>query len=77
MIGLTLETRPDYISESELWCMREYGVTRIEIGVQTTSDEIYQKINRGHVSEDVKHATELMKDFGFKVTYHMMLNLPK
>lgn len=76
VIGLTLETRPDYITEDELWRMRSYGCTRVEIGVQTTFDHIQEKTKRGHGKKEVFYATELLKDFGFKITYHMMPNLP-
>jgi len=44
IIGLTLETRPDYINEKELRQMRDLGCTRVEIGVQAPDDEIL-KIN--------------------------------
>jgi elongator complex protein 3 len=34
IVGLTLETRPDYITEKELQTMRLLGCTRVEIGVR-------------------------------------------
>jgi elongator complex protein 3 len=76
IIGLTLETRPDYIDEKELWQMRELGCTRVELGVQAIDDKILLKNNRGHNVNCVARATKLLKDFGFKVTYHLMPNLP-
>ncbi|MFA6106115.1 MAG: tRNA uridine(34) 5-carboxymethylaminomethyl modification radical SAM/GNAT enzyme Elp3 [Patescibacteria group bacterium] len=76
IIGLTLETRPDYIDEKELREMRELGCTRVELGVQAIDDKILKINKRGHgVAETVK-ATKLLKDFGFKVTYHLMPGLP-
>lgn len=76
IIGITLETRPDWINEAELIRMRKYGCTRIEIGVQTLDDEV-QKINkRGHFKRHVAKAMKLMKDFGFKVCFHLMPGLP-
>ncbi len=76
IIGLTLETRPDYINENELWQMREMGCTRIEIGVQHIDNKILMLNQRGHGVEATIQATQLMRQFGFKVTYHLMLNLP-
>lgn len=76
IIGLTLETRPDSISEKTLWEMREQGCTRLEIGVQTTDDEILKKIKRGHTTEQVKAAAESARNFGFKVDFHLMPQLP-
>lgn len=76
IIGLTLETRPDFITPDELQRMRSYGCTRIEIGVQHTSDNILTLNKRGHLIDKTIQATSLMRRFGFKITYHLMLNLP-
>jgi len=76
IIGLTLETRPDFIDEKELWKMRQYGCTRIEIGVQHLDNRILKLNQRGHDVATTINATKLMRQFGFKITYHMMLNLP-
>lgn len=76
IIGLTLETRPDSISEKTLWQMREQGCTRLEIGVQHTDNKILKLIKRGHTIEQVKTATQLAKDFGFKTDFHLMPQLP-
>lgn len=76
VIGINIETRPDYINRSELQYLRRLGVTHVEIGVQTLFDEIYTTIKRGHTVADVTSATQQLKDAGFKVGYHFMLNLP-
>lgn len=76
IIGLTLETRPDFINERELIRMRKYGCTRIEIGVQTLDDEVSKLTKRGHKKKHVVRAMKLMKDFGFKVCWHLMPGLP-
>ena len=76
IIGLTLETRPDYLTEKELLEMRELGCTRVEIGVQAIDDEILKLNRRGHNVEAINQATKKLKQFGFKVTYHFMPALP-
>jgi len=76
IIGLTLETRPDYINEKEIKRLRKLACTRIELGVQTTYENILKKNKREINIEQIKQATELLKNAGFKITYHMMLNLP-
>lgn len=40
VIGIAIETRPDWIDETEILRLRHYGVTRVEIGYQTTIDRI-------------------------------------
>ncbi len=76
LVGITIETRPDFITKEELRFLRSLGVTRVEIGVQIVDDRILKLVKRGHTVEDIKRATYLLKEFGFKVTYHLMLNLP-
>jgi elongator complex protein 3 len=76
IIGLTLETRPDYINEKELWRMRELGATRVELGVQALDDKILKLNRRDSTVADIADATKLLKNFGFKITYHFMPALP-
>ena len=76
VIGLTLETRPDFINEKELHRMRQYGCTRIEIGVQTLDDQVQKLTKRGHDRRHVIRAMKLMKNYGFKVCFHLMPGLP-
>jgi ELP3 family radical SAM enzyme/protein acetyltransferase len=76
IIGLTLETRPDTITLDEMKQLREYGCTRVQLGVQNTDNEILKKINRGHTVEDSKKAIKKLKQNGFKVDIHIMPMLP-
>jgi len=75
-IGLTIETRPDYALEPHAKRMLAQGCTRVELGVQSVYDDALSKINRGHTTADNIRSIQLLKDFGFKVTLHMMLGLP-
>ncbi|MEE9594924.1 MAG: tRNA uridine(34) 5-carboxymethylaminomethyl modification radical SAM/GNAT enzyme Elp3, partial [Candidatus Hydrothermarchaeales archaeon] len=74
-VGVTVETRPDYAKVNDVDHMLRLGVTRVELGVQSLSDEVYSKVNRGHSIEDVVEATRILKDAGLKVCYHMMPGL--
>lgn len=76
IIGLTLETRPDYINDKELLEMRELGCTRVELGVQAIDEDILKLNKRGHGVERIAEATALLRDYGFKITYHLMPGLP-
>jgi len=76
VIGLTLETRPDYITLDEIKRMRELGCTKVEMGVQSLDNSILQLNKRGHKTEQTILATKLLKDAGFKIAYHMMPDLP-
>ncbi len=76
LTGLCIETRPDYCGVAEIERLLEFGVTRVELGVQMIDDEIYRLTNRGHSVADVIRATRLLKMAGLKVHYHWMPGLP-
>jgi elongator complex protein 3 len=75
-VGITLETRPDWAKETHVDNMLSMGVTRVELGVQNPSDEIYRLVGRKHAVRDVIEATRVMKDAGLKIVYHLMPGLP-
>lgn len=76
IIGLTLETRPDCVNHHTIWCMREMGTTRIELGIQHTDNEILNLTKRGHNAQQAKDASELLRNYGFKTDFHLMPQLP-
>ena len=76
IIGMTLETRPDFITKKAILDYRRYGVTRIQIGVQHYDDVILRKINRGCYTKDTVKAIRLLKQSGYKVVVHLMPDLP-
>ena len=75
-VGFTVETKPDYCKEMHIDLMLELGITRVEIGVQTLSDNVYKNINRGHNVDDVYQSFQIAKDSGYKIVAHMMPGLP-
>jgi len=75
VIGMAIETRPDWLDAEEIARLRTYWVTRVEIGYQTTDDEINTLNKRGHGNKESIAATKMLKDAGFKVVAHMMPNL--
>ena len=77
IIGMSFETRPDYINLKEIIEMKRLGATKIELGVQSIYDDILKFNKRGHGVKETIEATKLLKNAGFKVAYQMMLNLPK
>lgn len=76
IVGLTLETRPDYITAKEIERMRALGCTRVELGVQAIDEEILSLNKRGHGVKEIIKATKFLREAGFKICYHMMVGLP-
>jgi elongator complex protein 3 len=56
--------------------MLSYGVTRVEIGVQSLHERVYKIVNRGHSYADVTDSFQISKDSGYKIVAHMMPGLP-
>ncbi len=75
-VGLTFETRPDQVTPENIDDMLRMGGTRVELGVQTLSDEILETVQRGHEVEATVLATKMLRDSGLKICYHMMPGLP-
>lgn len=85
IIGICIETRPDALFEvneqtgeriSWLRRFREWGVTRVQLGVQHTDNSILKKLNRGHTIEQAQEGIKYLKDNCFKVDIHLMPDLP-
>jgi histone acetyltransferase (RNA polymerase elongator complex component) len=74
--GIRISTRPDYINDNILMLLKSYGVTTIELGVQSLDDNVLVKSKRGHTIEDVIRASNLIKYFNFKLGIQLMIGLP-
>ncbi len=77
IIGLSTETRPDYINFETLNWLRYLGVTKIEIGVQHLDQHVLDFNAREMTRQSIADATEMMRAVGLKFVYHMMPNLPE
>ena len=73
---IRLSTRPDCIDDKELDLLKEYGVTIIELGVQSMNEDVLVKSIRGHHRDVVFTSAKMIKVAGFKLGLQMMLGLP-
>ncbi len=76
IIGITVETRPDHVNYKTIKFLREIGATRVELGIQHLDDNILKYVNRGCYKKHTIRAIKMLKDNGFKVDAHLMLDLP-
>ncbi len=72
---IRLSTRPDCIQEEILDILQKYGVSTIELGVQSTDDRVLNLNNRGHTKEDVSRAVGLIKKRQISLGLQMMVGL--
>lgn len=75
-IGLTVETKPDWFMEKEIDLSLGYGTTKVELGVQNISERILRLNGRGHGIDEIIRSTQLSKDSGLKIVYHLMPGMP-
>lgn len=75
-IGVTFETKPDWCGQEQIDRMLRLGGTKVEIGVQTTYEEINRAMHRGHGQDASITANKQLRDSGFKVGFHMMPGQP-
>jgi elongator complex protein 3 len=75
-VGLTFETRPDFATQRHVDSMLNLGGTKVELGIQTTSDRVLSLIERGHSVADSVEANRACRDSGLKVGFHIMPGLP-
>ncbi len=73
--GIRLSTRPDYIDREICGILKKYGVTAVELGIQSASDEVLLKNKRGHTKAQSETACRLIKEYGFSLTGQMMCGL--
>lgn len=75
VVGLVIETRPDTITPENLCMFRQLGCTKIQIGIQSTRQEILDVNKRQMSVAQIKRAFSLIRLYGFKIHSHLMVNL--
>ena len=75
VVGLVIETRPDTITPENLRMFRQLGCTKIQIGIQSTRQEILDVNKRQMSVAQIKRAFSLIRLYGFKIHSHLMVNL--
>lgn len=80
IVGLAIATRPDCIDEDICKLIKSYSnkyYVWVELGLQTSSDELGKTINRCYNSEIFENALKLLNKYEIDVVTHIMIGLPK
>ncbi len=72
IIGLTVETRPEYVTDENCQFWRELGITRMEMGIQTLHNSVHEANVRGHDNEAITKAMHKLRQYWFKISNHYM-----
>lgn len=73
----TMECNPDDITPALAQTMKEAGINRVSMGVQTFSDERLKFLRRRHHSEQIAPAIAALRDAGIKnISTDLMFGFP-
>ena len=73
----TIECNPGTLTDEKLKVIKDYGINRISLGLQTTHNNLLKDIGRIHTIEEFNKNYKKIRDFGFKnVNIDIMFGLP-
>ncbi len=73
---IRLSTRPDCLDIERVQLLLDYGVSLVELGVQSLDAEVLRASGRGHDEQQVVAAFSLLKHHGLLVGGQLMVGLP-
>ncbi len=74
---ITLECNPDDLTENKLIALKEVGINRLSIGVQSFDDEDLKFMNRSHNATQSENCLKLAQQVGFNnITIDLIYGLP-
>ncbi len=79
VVGIVVGTRPDCLGAPVLDVLESIAANRyvsVEIGLQSISDDVLARINRGHTVAEFKDAVARVRRRGIDVTVHLICGLP-
>jgi histone acetyltransferase (RNA polymerase elongator complex component) len=74
--ALRCSTRPDEIDEERVEILKNSHFETVELGVQSMSEKLLEKMRRGHSAECVENAVRLLKNAGILVGLQFMTGFP-
>lgn len=79
IVGIAIGTRPDCITEEIAKLLKSYAdkyYVCVELGLQTSNDDIGKLINRCYTSSQFTQAVEILNKYNIDVVAHIMVGLP-
>ncbi len=74
--GIRVSTRPDAVDAGVARLLVRYGVTTVELGCQSFSDQVLLASGRGHLAADAVAAITLLRQYGVSLGLQLMPGLP-
>ena len=73
----TIEANPESLDEDKTALMKEFGINRVSLGVQSTDEEILRSLNRKHDFLLIQEKIALLRKYGLdNISVDLMYSLP-
>ena len=79
IVGIAIATRPDCINEEIAQLIKSYSnkyYVWVELGLQTSNDNIGKIINRGYNTRQFSRAVDILNKYNIDVVAYIMVGLP-
>ena len=74
----TFEANPESLTLNKIKLLKEFGINRVSLGVQSTNDKILKLVNRDHCFTDVKEAINNLHHYDINnINVDLILGLPQ
>jgi len=74
---VTLEANPGTLNPERLQLLRELGVNRLSLGVQSFQDDVLKTLGRAHGRKGALRAVEMSLEAGFRTSIDLIMGLPR
>lgn len=76
-VEFTVEANPEDVTPEWVACIKECGVNRVSIGIQSFSDDELNRINRRHTGDEAENALETLREGGIgNISADLIYGLP-
>lgn len=77
-LEITIEANPETLTREFLTSLREIGINRLSIGVQSLDSDLLQVLGRGHTPQTIERALVEARETGFaNISIDIMYEIPK
>lgn len=78
LLEYSFEANPEDLTKERVAILKEYGINRVSMGVQTFNNELLTILGRGHKADDVDNAIKNLQEVGINnINVDLMFALPK
>jgi len=77
LVEWTIEANPGSVSARKARVLKQFGVNRISLGVQSWDDEVLKLLGREHDAQQAEQSFRILRDAGFtNINIDLMFGLP-